>query len=359
MSYRPGRMDKLVVPNLDELEEIEGVKLSDEERARLKAEREIQQHMNSVLGVEDREHYTSNKYNYALNYTDNQKNPASVSHEPTARMTAISSPYLDSLDNLDGSSISDEERERIKAERELNESLYNNLDGKAGKVASQGRSYNDFRYKKKQTTRLDKDTIDMHEYNRTLSNLRSSKVKKNAAVCAVFLVVVLAAIAILVMPPVFMAKPDLTVSSKDSIFQNISYQELKNKMNKENCIYNTEAFKSDDAEKYRTVTITYDVSNPSVFDMNLKSFKVASVDSKYKKNVFCVSCKNPVTIKAFSSDEVNIDVIICVDEMSDKDFQKCVDSLLIKSQEAYRDIMGYELPIIQGFAFGPSSAICL
>lgn len=359
MSYRPGRMDKLVVPNLDELEEIEGVKISDEERARLKAEREIQQHMNSVLGVEDKEHYTSNKYNYALNYTDNQKNPASVSTEPAARMALISSPYLDSLDNLDGSTITDEERERIKAERELNESLYNNLGGKAGKVTSQGRSYNDFAYKKKQTTRLDKDTIDMQEYNRTLSSLRSSKTKKNAAVCAIFLIVILAAIVILIMPPVFIAKPDLTVSSKESIFQNISYEELKNEMNKENCIYSTEAFKSEDAENYRTVTVAYDVSNPSVFDMNLKNFKIASVDSKYKENVFCVSCENPVTVKAFSSERIEVDIIICISEMDNKDFQKCVDSLIIKSQEANRDFMGFELPIIQGLAFGPSSSICL
>jgi hypothetical protein len=165
-------------------------------------------------------------------------------------------------------------------------------------------------------------------------------VKRKKIIMWIIIAVVVLVAALLFLPPVASDRVDDSgVIRDDNVFQGMGMTELKTYALSNYSVYNEAAFSSEKTENYRVVKIVLHFQNSSPFETTIPQVEVTRVPSKYKDKI----CYATVTTKdstgaivgeiipAFSSKDIEVDVMVNVEGMTDDDLDKAVTGMVLST----------------------------
>jgi hypothetical protein len=112
-------------------------------------------------------------------------------------------------------------------------------------------------------------------------------------------------------------------------------------------------------ENYRVVKLVYNARNLSPFKVEIPKFVVKKVEAQYEDRIAYISMADkkengdqaPVEIPAFSSKEITIEVLVNVADISEKEFNEAVSSMIIATEGMNKKVFGLSVPCIPSFVF--------
>lgn len=184
-------------------------------------------------------------------------------------------------------------------------------------------------------------------------------VKKRKVVVWIVLAVVVLLVLVLFCPPIMSNNVDDSKVLYDrNVFEDKGMTEFKAYALANYSVWNESAFSSEKAENYRVVQIAVKVTNPTPFEVDIPQFEASKVDSDYTDAIsYVTSTKTDSTgavvgetIPAFSSAEVNVEVMVNVTNMTDTDLDNAVTGIILSTKDMKKRVgPNIYLPSIPGF----------
>ena len=117
-------------------------------------------------------------------------------------------------------------------------------------------------------------------------------------------------------------------------------------------------FTSEKSDNYRVAELSFNVRNLSPFKVEIPKFVVSKVDAPYKNKIGYIQSEIgedgkdvPITIPAFSSKKIKIRVVVNVAEMSEKEFNDALSSMIISTKGMNKKVFGLSVPCVPYFIF--------
>lgn len=180
------------------------------------------------------------------------------------------------------------------------------------------------------------------------------KLKK--IIIVVVLLVVLAVVWLFFFPPFMKEEPENTKVLYDkNIFEEKGMTEFKTYALSNYSVWNGEAFSSENPDNYRVISFKYKITNPTPFEVKISQYKVVNADGLYTDKIcYCTAVKTtkdgtvaPDVIPGFSSEEVDIEVLINVTDMPEEGFDRAVTGLTIATDRTTKKIASsFEVPCL-------------
>ena len=144
------------------------------------------------------------------------------------------------------------------------------------------------------------------------------------------------------------------------IFKDMGTTELK-KYASEHYAVNADLekfFTSEKSDNYRVAELSFKVRNLSPFKVEIPKFVVSKVDSQYSNNIGYIETdldENgkdiPITVSAFSTEKITIRVVINTAEMTEKELNEAVSSMIISTKGMNKKVFGISIPCVPYFIF--------
>lgn len=155
-------------------------------------------------------------------------------------------------------------------------------------------------------------------------------------------------------PPLFFSQVSKSgIDFKKNPFEKMGLNELESYALSNCSIYNEKAFSSDLGANYKVLKLVYEVGNFTPYKLKIPQFKVTSVASEFENNICYATNANikngePVAceIPPFSSEDVNVEILMNVGGLSDKQIDEAITSLVISTVGMKKIAAGIELPSI-------------
>lgn len=162
-------------------------------------------------------------------------------------------------------------------------------------------------------------------------------------------------------PPIISDDVDGSKTAQDvDIFKDMGTTELK-KYASEHYSVNADMekfFTSEKSDNYRVAELSFNVRNLSPFKVEIPKFVVSKVDAPYKNKIGYIQSEIgedgkdvPITIPAFSSKKIKIRVVVNVAEMSEKEFNDALSSMIISTKGMNKKVFGLSVPCVPYFIF--------
>ena len=162
-------------------------------------------------------------------------------------------------------------------------------------------------------------------------------------------------------PPIISDDVDASkVDDSFDIFKDMGTTELK-KYASEHYAVNADLekfFTSEKSDNYRVAELSFKVRNLSPFKVEIPKFVVSKVDSQYSNNIGYIETdldENgkdiPVTVSAFSTEKITIRVVINTAEMTEKELNEAVSSMIISTKGMNKKVFGISIPCVPYFIF--------
>ena len=161
-------------------------------------------------------------------------------------------------------------------------------------------------------------------------------------------------------PPIISDDTSSSVVDKEAnVFKNMGMTELKAYASSHYSMNSQKAFTSEKMENYRVVKLAYNARNLSPFKVEIPKFVVKKVASQYKDRIAYISMadkkengdQEPAEIPAFGSKTVTIEVLVNVADLSEKEFNEAVSSMIIATEGMNKKVFGLSVPCIPSFIF--------
>ena len=161
-------------------------------------------------------------------------------------------------------------------------------------------------------------------------------------------------------PPVITDDTSNTAVDKQAnVFKDMGMTELKAFALSHYSMNSEKAFTSEKMENYRVVKLVYNARNLSPFKVEIPKFVVKKVEAQYKDRIAYISMADkkengdqaPVEIPAFSSKEITIEVLVNVADISEKEFNEAVSSMIIATEGMNKKVFGLSVPCIPSYVF--------
>lgn len=179
----------------------------------------------------------------------------------------------------------------------------------------------------------------------------SSYVARKKILIWIIAAIVLMGCALVFLPPMINSTTEETTVDFDrNIFQNMGMTEYMSFALANYSVYNKDSFSSERGENYRVIEMTVHVRNSSPFEVTIPQYKAAYVPKRYKNKVCYVSSTVRAatkegdgkvvgdTIDAFSEKDVKIELMINVTNMTEKQLDDCVTSMILSTVDAKKRI---------------------
>lgn len=159
-------------------------------------------------------------------------------------------------------------------------------------------------------------------------------------------IIIFCVVAVLVIvfffPPFATSNADLSGSENQNIFREKGLTELKEDILKNTTVYDISALSSEQGDSYRMCTIVANITNITPFELEIPSYAIVSSNSDYKsKFVYADSSKEAGdVIPPFSSEPVQIKVLVNVAGLNEEQFDKAVTSLVLRTDGMKKKIGG-------------------
>lgn len=191
--------------------------------------------------------------------------------------------------------------------------------------------------------------------------IRGAYVERRKVIICVVIMIIALLLMLMFLPPVVSSDSDSSQVLYDrNIFENKGMTEFKTYALSNYSVWNEEAFSSEKPENYRIVNLVFRVSNPTPFEVSIPQYKVSSADALYTDKICYLTStqtdKDGVvigdTIPAFSSVDVNAELMVNITDLDDKAFDELVSSLIISTDGMKKRIaVNKYLPCIPAFVF--------
>lgn len=167
--------------------------------------------------------------------------------------------------------------------------------------------------------------------------------------------IVLVAIIVLCVfcPPIMLSNSEGT-TKRNNIFADKGISAVKEELLKNENVYNIDNMTSEKPENYRVCTLGIQVSNYTPFKSYIGGFSILTCDPLYKDKFVSVSINEPdgYVIPAFSVRTVQVNVLVCVTEMTDQQLTDAMTSLVLKTTGLKKGLGSLPgMPIIPGAIF--------
>lgn len=168
----------------------------------------------------------------------------------------------------------------------------------------------------------------------------SQYVKRKRVIAWIVVIVLLLACALLFLPPI--SSPDTDESGvlhEENPFKSMGMTEFKTYALSNFSVYNEDAFSSEKSENYRIVKLTVHLQNPSPFEVTIPQYKVSHVSSEYEDKICYVTATQKDKdqkvvgdiIPAFASKDVEIQLMVNVEGMSESVFRDAVTGVVLST----------------------------
>ncbi|MBR1740035.1 MAG: hypothetical protein IJ737_07070 [Ruminococcus sp.] len=163
------------------------------------------------------------------------------------------------------------------------------------------------------------------------------------------------------LPPIMISKAeDTAVDHNANVFENMGMTEFKTYALANYSVYNEEAFSSERAENYRVVILTAHLQNSSPFEVKIDQYKAVGVPKKYRDRLCYVTSTHVDqngkvvgdVVPGFSDLDVQIEIMVNVADMTDKQFDELITGLTIRTVGAKKRLLGGKyVPTIPAYLF--------
>lgn len=161
-------------------------------------------------------------------------------------------------------------------------------------------------------------------------------------------------------PPIIADDTDNSeVLYNKNVFEKMGMTELKAYASAHYYVNSEKAFSSEKAENYRVVKLAFTARNLSPFTVEIPKFVVTKVDPRYEDNIAYVSTGTvdsngndiPLTVPAFGSKKIEVEVLVNVAEIDERQFNEAISSLILSTKGMTKNVFGMKIPCIPYFIF--------
>ncbi len=168
----------------------------------------------------------------------------------------------------------------------------------------------------------------------------STYVKRKNVVLWIVIVVVLLICALLFLPPVMSSKSEDTKVEYDrNVFANMGMTQFKSYALTNYSVYSEEAFASEKSENYRVITMNVHLQNASPFTVRIPQYEIIRAPKNYKDKICYITSTQTNgageivgdTLPAFSGQDVTLELMVNVTDMTDEQLDECITGLVIST----------------------------
>ena len=161
-------------------------------------------------------------------------------------------------------------------------------------------------------------------------------------------------------PPIFTDDNENSEVLYDkNVFEKMGMTELKAYASTHYYVNSEKAFSSEKMENYRVVKLSFTARNLSPFKVEIPKFVVSKVDPLYEDKIAYVSSGSvddsgndiPVTVPAFSSKKIEIEVLVNVVDIDERQFNDALSSMIISTKGMTKNVLGMKIPCVPYFIF--------
>lgn len=185
-------------------------------------------------------------------------------------------------------------------------------------------------------------------------------IKKKTIVIWCVTVGVLLLFMLFAFPPIITNDTDGSKVKKDAnVFSEMGMTELKAYAAAHHYVNSEKALSSEKHENYRVVNLAFTARNLSPFTVEIPKFVVNKIDKKYKDTVAYIASGDvdangkdvPISIPAFSSLTINIEVLVNVEDIDENEFNDAVTSMVISTEGMNKKVFGLSIPCLPYYIF--------
>ncbi len=161
-------------------------------------------------------------------------------------------------------------------------------------------------------------------------------------------------------PPIIADDTDNSkVITDRNVFSEMGMTELKAYASAHYYVNSEKAFSSEKNENYRVVNLAFTARNLSPFTVEIPKFVVTKIDPRYEDAVAYISSGSvdddgkdvPVTVPAFGTKKINIEVLVNITDLSEKQFNEAITSMIISTEGMNKKVFGLSVPCVPYFIF--------
>lgn len=178
-------------------------------------------------------------------------------------------------------------------------------------------------------------------------------VRRRKVYFRIIMVVVLLGLAALFVPPTMSSIPDESEVLFDrNVFESKGMTDFKSYALANYSVYNEASFSSEVSDNYRVVSLKAQVHNMSPLAVKIPQYTAVKVPKKYDEALCYVTSSavnrtsdgsDPVTgdvIEPFGVEDVTIEIMVNVTDMTDEDFDELITGLVIRTEGTKKRIIG-------------------
>ena len=161
-------------------------------------------------------------------------------------------------------------------------------------------------------------------------------------------------------PPIMTDDVDNSKVLEDQdIFKDMGMTELKAYASAHYYVHSQKAFNSEKSENYRVVELAFNARNLSPFTVEIPKMVVTKVDPMFEDHIAYVKFGSvdengkdvPEKIPAFSSKKITVQILVEVSEMSEKEFNDAITSMILSTEGMNKKVFGLSVPCVPFFIF--------
>ena len=181
--------------------------------------------------------------------------------------------------------------------------------------------------------KVEKNSAGSEKSNKGASSKSSVKAKRyipvRKIVCVVVVIAVVFVLLTLFAPPIFISDEALSNCRSENIFEDIGAEQYKTQILESKTVYNIDALSSDLNESYRICTVAFKAINYTPLAVSVDDCVILSGGSFKEHIVFACLSDDTNEIGAFSSETINVEILINKDGLSDEEFDEAITSIVL------------------------------